>query len=75
MYKHCFPEGPSDRTETKEIQFLNAGVPGGKPVEASLDRKPNGHTAPGTRIEPRLSGPWCPGSTAMLPAPQYWQNT
>ena len=28
------------------------GVPGEKPAEASLDWKPNGHTAPGPGIEP-----------------------
>ncbi len=39
-----------------------------KPVEASLDWKPNGHTAPGPRIEPGLSGSRCGGSTVTLPA-------
>ncbi len=32
-------------------------MPGEKPAEASLDWKPNGHTAPGPGIEPGLSGP------------------
>ncbi len=40
----------------------------GKPAEASLDWKPNGHTMPGLGIEPGLSGPQHRGSTAPLPA-------
>ncbi len=49
-------------------------VPGEKPVEASLDWKPNGHTAPGLGIKPGLSGPQRGGSTAALPTtcfPKY----
>ena len=37
-------------------------------MEASLDWKPNRHTAPGPGIEPGLGGPQCRGSTATLPA-------
>ncbi len=44
------------------------GVPGEKPVEASLDWKPNGHTASGLGITPWLNGPRCQGSTTTLPA-------
>ena len=41
---------------------------GRKPAEASLDWKPNGHTALGPGIEPGLSGPQRPVSTVTLPA-------
>ncbi len=44
------------------------GVPGERPAEASLDRKPNSHTAPGPGNEPGISGPQRGGSTATLPA-------
>ncbi len=49
-----------------------------KPAEASLDWKPNGHTAPGPGIEPGLCGPQRGGSTATLPASpnkehRYWK--
>ena len=37
-------------------------------AEASLDWKPNGHTAPGPGIEPGLSGPQRGGSNTTLPA-------
>ncbi len=43
-------------------------MPGEKPAEASLDWKPNEHTALGPGIEPGLSGPQRGGSTVMLPA-------
>ena len=42
-------------------------MPGEKPAEASLDWKPNEHTAPGPGIEPGLSGPQCRGSAATVP--------
>ena len=38
-----------------------------KPREASLDSKPNGHTALGPGFEPGLSGPQRRGSTATQP--------
>ncbi len=44
-------------------------MPGEKPVEASLDWKPNGHTAPRLGIEPGLSGPQREGSTTTLQFP------
>ncbi len=74
VYKHCFPEGPSElieRNKLKKSSFRcrrKTGVPGEKPAEASLDWKPNGHTTPGLGIEPGLSGPRRGGSTATLPA-------
>ena len=60
MNKHCFPEGPFEQTETnnnpERSPVLDAG---GKPEcpeknlrKLVLDWKPNGHTAPGPRIEP-----------------------
>ncbi len=77
MIKYCFPEGPTEQTETNQTKrnsVLDAGekpeLPGEKPMEASLDWKPNVglHTAPGPGIKPwlRLSGPQCRGSTAKL---------
>ena len=43
------------------------GVPGEKPAEARLDWKHNGHTAPGSGIEPEPSSQRG-GSTTTLPA-------
>ncbi len=52
---------------------------GEKPAEASLDWKPNGHTAPEPGIEPGVSGPQRGGSTVTLPASpkvsnQIWKD-
>ncbi len=44
------------------------GDPGEKPVEASLDWKPNARTAPGPGIEPGVSGAQHWGRTATPPA-------
>ena len=56
------------------MQEENRSV-GEKPAEAGLDWKPNGHTAPGLGIEPRLSGLQHRGSTITLPAsPKHGQN-
>ncbi len=73
--KHCVPEGPSEQTETnnnpERSPFLDAGGKQECPektVEASLDWKPNGHTAAGPGNEQELSGPQRRGSTVMLPA-------
>ena len=49
-------------------------MPEEKPAEASLDWKPNGHTAPGPRIERGLSGPQHRGSTITLPASPRFLN-
>ncbi len=43
-------------------------MPGEKPAEATLDWKPNGHTAPEPGLDPGLSGPQRGGSNVTLPA-------
>ena len=54
---HCFPGGPSDQILDLFWSSFRCrrktGVPGEKPAEASLDWKPNAHTAAGTRNRSR----------------------
>ena len=52
------------------------GEPGEKPVEASMDWKPNPRTAPGPGIKPRLrlSGAHCAGDEPLR-SPKLTQKT